>query len=158
MKEEFIDPGTTLIEFADEVLVVCPQCGNRASIVEQPSGRTSGQEENSFRNMFESRRLTCSTCGRTEDWKGDQVSLGGAVDPWFRHPLWLRTTVQGHVLWAWNARHLDLLEKVVGGRIRKRPQQMHETSTLFEKLPGWLKAANNRDSTQAGIRRLRAKV
>jgi hypothetical protein len=157
---EFTDPGTVLVELADEVLVVCPACSNRASItVWPPRGAVvDAGDERLIGVMFRPRRLVCSVCSRHEDWTGSSVSVGDDADPWFRYPLWLRTSVRGHTLWAWNDRHLDLVADVVAARQRKRPKTASPTTTLANALPKWMKAGDSRDVVLAGISRLRQRL
>ena len=151
---EFTDPGTVLVEFAGEVLVVCPSCRHRASIVPWPPPPSTAAE----RRLFGPRRLVCSHCPYHADWSGQHVSIGGDADPWFGHALWLRTPVRGHTLWAWNERHLDLLDGVAAARLRTRPDGAHTHQTLADRLPGWIKASRNREAVQQGIERLRGQL
>jgi hypothetical protein len=82
--------------------------------------------------------------------------LGGPYDPYFGLPLWLRRRCcGGRTLWAYNVAHLDLLEGYVGARLRERPVPAG-SQTLLERLPGWMKAAGNRDELLAAISVLRA--
>jgi hypothetical protein len=71
---------------------------------------------------------------------------------------WLRTSVRGHTLWAWNDRHLDLVADVVAARQRKRPKTASPTTTLVNALPKWMKAGDSRDAVLAGISRLRQRL
>ncbi|MEW9532434.1 hypothetical protein AB0B72_28180, partial [Microbispora sp. NPDC049125] len=43
-----------------------------------------------------------------------------AQDPFFGLHLWLQTPCCGNVLWAYNIRHLDLLEGYIGADLRER--------------------------------------
>ncbi|MBB4961780.1 hypothetical protein [Micromonospora polyrhachis] len=80
------------------------------------------------------------------------------MDPFFQLPLWLKAECcGGHVLWAFNPAHLDLLADYVAARLRERgpvPGRM----SLVERLPVWLKAAKNRDEVLHVIGRLRASL
>ena len=147
--QAFTDPGTVLADFADEVLVVCPACSRLARVMPRSAGA---------RSLFEPRRMVCAHCGCTEDWSGNHVSIGDDADPWFRQPLWLRTSVRGHTLWAWNVRHVDLLDAVVSARVRRRRDEPGAASTLVETLPAWMKDGANRDAVRAGIGWLRARL
>ncbi|MFD4246830.1 hypothetical protein ACFWP3_35365 [Streptomyces sp. NPDC058525] len=83
--------------------------------------------------------------------------MGGIVDPYFQLPLWLQASCCGHVLWAYNVRHLDLLEAYVAAKLRERGELVPAAPTsLVERLPTWLKAAKNRTEVLRTIRRLRS--
>jgi hypothetical protein len=158
--DSFTDPGAVLTAFADEVLVVCPSCAGRATVVPWPpvSEPSPPDDPNPAGLMFRPRRLVCSSCPHHGDWSGDRVAVGDASDPWFRLPLWLTTAACGHRLWAWNERHLDLLAAAVSARRRKRPDAPRGPRTLVESLPPWVKARENRSAVVAAIGRLRSRL
>jgi hypothetical protein len=81
-----------------------------------------------------------------------------AVDPYFGLPLWLQAGFRGHLLWAYNLRHLDLLEGYVAARLRERHELPLTTGsmTMITRLPVWIKAAKNRDEFLRTIGRMRA--
>ncbi|GAA0252060.1 TFIIB-type zinc ribbon-containing protein [Cryptosporangium japonicum] len=156
-RDRFRDPRGRLTDFAGfDVLVVCPRCGGCAVSRPLPGDAPA---------LVRPRRLTCPGCGRTASWGagGDGphrggVVVGGDVDPHFRLPLWLRDSCcGGHVLWAWNAEHLDVLEDYVAARRRERGTVAAGGRTsMLEKLPTWMKTAKNRDELGRTLRRLRA--
>jgi hypothetical protein len=90
-------------------------------------------------------------CGRS----GIAVEFGGPADPYFGTPLWLATDCRGHVLWAYNAEHLDLLEAYVSARLRERGS-IPGSMSLVERLPAWIKDGRHRSEVLSGLRRLRA--
>jgi hypothetical protein len=69
-------------------------------------------------------------------------------------PLWLQTRCRGNTLWAFNAKHLDDLQKLVEAKLRS----MKPGSAYFLpwRLPKWMIAGKNREAVLRGIRRLRA--
>ncbi len=152
------------VSTADEVLVRCPRCDVCAKVVHLPRrGQGSGL-----------RRLVCSACGYVADkhLPGPRAlpsvlyrpePRGMVRDPFFRLPLWLQTDCCGHVLWAYNQRHLDYLEEYVSARLRLRSRPdpdtaWHRRMTMTAKLPRWIKAAKNRDAVLRRIARLRSSV
>ena len=147
-EDEFTDPGLLLQDLGDVVFVVCPRCTERAEVVEWP-------REASSSSVFRQRRLVCQRCGHTKDWTKGTVRIGDGVDPWFHEHLWLREDVRGHLFWAWNVRHLDLIEAFLSARVRRRPIEPVVSASLIMKLPAWMKAGGNRDALLAAIRRLR---
>lgn len=129
----------------DEVLVRCPACDGRASVFPVSSG------------CF---RLSCLGCGHTAERASTrlchrQKQHSGPDDPYFGLPLWLRAECcGGHTLWAFNIRHLDLLESYLGARLRERGS-VPGSMSLVERLPAWLKSAKHRDEALRVVRRLR---
>ncbi|MFI0451253.1 hypothetical protein [Actinomadura sp. 6N118] len=101
------------------------------------------------------RRLRCPSCGLFRDGYPASTLIGASVDPYFRLPLWLRADSCGQVLWAYNMRHLDLLEAYVAARLRERGS---DTNSMLTKLPAWLKSAKHRQEVLRVIGRLRASV
>ena len=83
--------------------------------------------------------------------------MGSPVDPYFQRPVWLQATCCGNVLWAYNARHLDLLEAYVQAKLRERGTLAPRAPVSpVERLPTWLKTAKNRTEIMRTIKRLRA--
>lgn len=146
----FQDRGDDLGAFADEILVHCPRCDGRASVVPDAS-----PDDRRYPH-FAPRRLTCPACGfadrRSRSWT---APLADPNDPYFEAPLWLTTHCRGHVLWAYNTEHLDLLEAFVTARLRERksPRGGH---TLITRLPTWIKRGNHRTDVLNAIHRLHA--
>jgi hypothetical protein len=135
------DDGSSIYQWADpEVLVTCPRCAACARVGGSGLGR---------------HRLTCAECGLARD-SGTTSSWGEPVDPWFRLPLWLRTEVDGEVLWAFNARHLEVLRSYVAARHRDRAHGGRPS--MLESLPTWLTSARNRDRVLAAIAELEARL
>lgn len=154
----FADPDVSLYALAeDPIQVVCPACQARAEVTpwldgEKPPGRYSA---------WWPRRLVCRTCGHVRNWPDDAADTttcwGGQADPYFRQPLWLRADCcGGQTLWAFNQRHLDILEGYVGARLRERGT--YSGMTLLAKLPAWLKSAKHRTEILRTIARLRASL
>lgn len=153
----FRDPLTKLWQLGDEILVRCPACGGLASVIADPTVAADLPRLH--------RRLSCLRCGHTDHWSaprhGDHRLMpepSGPDDPYFQLPLWLRAECcGGHVLWAYNAEHLDLLESYLAARLRERGDHLGSMS-LVERLPAWLKSAKHRDEALRTVRRLRASL
>jgi hypothetical protein len=154
--QRFRDPLTRLWRFADEILVRCPACHGQASVI--PDATITDDFESRFY-----RRLSCLRCGHTDSWTAPRDGNAritpepyGPDDPYFGLPLWLRADCcGGHVLWAYNAEHLNLLEAYLTARLRERGDYPG-TMSLVERLPAWLKSAKHRDEALRAIRRLRS--
>lgn len=153
--ERFADPDVSLYALAEDVVhVVCPACRGRAEVApwldEQPRSPYS---------VWWPRRLVCRACGHVRTWPSEADNAtscwGRPVDPYFRQPLWLRANCcGGQILWAFNERHLDILESYVGARLRERGE--YTGMTMLARLPAWLKSAKHRTEILRVIGRLRA--
>ena len=60
-------------------------------------------------------------------------------------------------MWAYNQRHLDVLERYVSARLRERRRAASEMGML-ERLPAWIKAAGSREGVLRGIGHLRLQL
>ncbi|MFF2042772.1 hypothetical protein ACFVVX_20305 [Kitasatospora sp. NPDC058170] len=151
----FTGPGVKVYEFADEVLVRCPQCGGCALIL----ARLGECEHRRFRDReFTRRRLRCGGCGFATDEFQSCRAFGRPVDPHFRLPLRLAAECRGgKQLWAYNLAHLDLLEGYIAAGLRERAA-VPGSMSLVERLPAWVKSAKHRDELLRTIRRLHASV
>ncbi len=66
----------------------------------------------------------------------------------------LQTPCCGHVLWAYNSRHLSFLRRYVSADLRE--QLVVKNQSLANSLPTWIKTAKNRDAVLKGLDRLDA--
>jgi len=148
--ERFVDHGERLEAFADTVLVRCPRCAGCATIVAQPTPE--------HRPLFWPRRLTCPHCALVQRWASGGVHIDGRPTDWYFHrPLWLQTRCGGtKTLWAFNAAHLDFIERYVRAEQRRRTPYVHDSAAT--RLPGWIKAAKRRDDVVHAIGRLKARL
>jgi hypothetical protein len=144
----FRDDRSTLWSFLDDIVVRCPRCGRRAQVVRRPGAP-------------EERRLTCQHCGHARDHAGRSAAFPGnkqaiVRDPYFGAALWLQLPTRHGVLWAYNLRHLSLIERYVAATIRERADftDTGRTKTLVTTLPAWLKRASNRAENLRNIARL----
>lgn len=151
------DHGEWLVQFTGRMLVVCPRCGGRATVVPRP-----GLAEPKYFSalLFQPRRLACAACGAIADWSARErgaalvgVTVGGTQDPFFWRPLWLQTRCAGRILWAYDEAHVDALAAYVGARLRER--HTSPTMSMFARLPAWMKSAARRDEVLAGLETLR---
>lgn len=158
--ERFRDRLERLWRFAGEILVRCPGCDSRASVVPDPPSAVDQD------HCWLHRRLVCHACGHTDTWEAPRIpgstgrrlpDFSGPDDPYFGRPLWLSVDCCGRVLWAYNAEHLDLLEGYVSARLRERGPLMGSMS-MVERLPKWIKEAKHRAEVLRAIRRLRTSL
>lgn len=149
--ERFTDQGEMICDFGDRFLVRCPRCGKRAEVAPPPA------LADQWRPLSLAMRLVCLHCGLLRSFTGNGVCIGGPRDWYFMLPLWLQTPCCGHVLWAYNARHLAYLERFVQATLRERVVSGRNRS-LASRLPEWIKSGVHRDDVLAGIGRLRARL
>ena len=143
----FQDSGQTLYEMMDEFLVRCPRCQRSARAFSLGEKKTA---------LFGPKRLVCANCGYSKDWQKGAVCIGGPIDAYFRQPLWLQTPCCGETLWAYNEKHLKLLEDYISADLRERTPG--HTRSMASRLPTWMKSAKNREDVLKGIERLKQKL
>jgi hypothetical protein len=157
--ERFLDCGTKVYDFYEEFLVVCPKCEGLAKVVidEAEFAKLPTRRLLKFRNnFFAPRRLICLNCLHRDFWKGTQITTGASVDWYFRLPLWLQISCCGETLWAYNQKHLEMLENYVAAKLRERT--VKGRNSFLSKLPKWIKSAKNRDEILKGIVKLKKKL
>lgn len=149
----FTDPGVLPWDLLDEIHVVCPGCGGPALVM--PRGPVFDRHRP---RAFDDRRLTCSGCALVRAWPGRGKRTltwrEDGCDPYFGEPLLARTACGGHMLWAFNPRHLDIIERFVSATDRQRPPVEPGGATVVEHLPGWIKSAGNRRAVLVACQRL----
>jgi len=136
---------------SDPTLIVCPKCFKMAKVifaVEQPEiGYTV--------------KAVCTNCGfsnekttteKTFYWQDDEPS-----DGYFDYRLWLKTSCRGNSLWAFNIRHLELLENFVTAELKENPKDEHgyANSSIASRLPKWIKSSKNRKQVLSCIQKLK---
>lgn len=106
-----------------------------------------------------SRTLRCQGCGAQARYELDaaEPNMRDGVDPWFGLPVFLRTRVGTHELWALNPEHLDHLEHYLGANLRKRSLHPHHM-TMMARLPHWMKSAGSRIQIARALSALRRKA
>lgn len=147
----FEDQGQHTSDFMDETLVVCPRCSGRA--ISRPPDSKDG------RGWFRSRRLICTQCSYKKEWSSREIRRNWrGLDDYDRLSLWLQTSCCGETLWAYNERHLALLEEFVAATLRERhrdPATGWSNSSMASRLPQWMQSAKNRPAVLKGLARLR---
>lgn len=147
-KGRFRDNGEVIYEFIDEFLVECPKCASLAKVVLiNPSNKIQ---------LFTPRRLVCLNCSHIEMSDGKKTIGGAAIDWYFGRPLWLQISCCGNTLWAYNERHLELLESYVSAKLRERKPKV--IRSVASRLPTWIKLAKNRDEILKAIGKLKRKA
>jgi hypothetical protein len=147
--DRFVDDGSTIYDFGEEFLVVCPKCKSLAKIT---SPETDSEKLNN--KLFAPRKVLCLSCLFRETWSGKQISVGGNFDWYFKLPLWLQISCCGETFWAYNYRHLRFLENYVAAKLRER-KKPNITRSTASRLPQWIKSAKNRDEVLKAIAKLK---
>jgi hypothetical protein len=122
-------------------------------------GQLGGPERRFHLSLAEARQrlLRCPACGLAKDQSLPGAVSSGPVDPYFRLPLWLQASCCGHLLWAYNTGHLDLLQSYIGARLRERGP-VPGSMSMAERLPAWLKSASNRQQIVRTCQQLQTTV
>lgn len=157
--ERFLDTGIMLYDFYDEFLVVCPKCASMARVIidEVEEKKVTKVQTQKYQNkFFAPRKLVCSKCLHRDAWNKNTIGFGSSVDWYFRLPLWLRIPCCGELLWAYNSKHLEIVEKYVSAKLRERTQKGR--SSFLSKLPQWIKSAKNRSAVLKGVKKLKEKL
>ncbi len=141
----FQDENLVLSDFYDEVWVVCPACAKKAIAKRFAEEKTA--------------RLFCVHCGYNKEVstafaKGGAITM--AANSFFDADLWLTTTFKNGLFWAYNAAHLEYLERYIRAGLREHNNRTR--FTLLEKLPGFYHDAKNRDGLLKRIEKLKTKA
>lgn len=143
-----------------DIPVVCPNCSQKAVV-------KVGEEP----HIGAEAKVVCPACGyhkhhaqlkdSTSVGKSVKVSssytLGAALDPYFKLPLWLQTHFEGHILWAYNTGHLELLKEHVGAKLRERNSHDNSNQSIGSRLPRWMTSQKNREAILKKIAELEQK-
>lgn len=134
----------TIYDFGGEFLVRCPRCERCATVTAPPE------------HLFGPVRLLCVACGLVKDQGAAQLAIGEASDWYFGLPLWLQAPCRGHILWAYNPRHLHFLMDYVRAGLRQDTpgKGSRRNATLASRLPAWITCAKHRDEVLRGLGRL----
>ena len=150
----------------DPVQVVCPRCGDRGRVYPLRFAR----------NVYETGGLyLCDSCelaitGFDPVATFLQDDDRAPLDAVFRLPLWMQTPCCGHLLWAFNLRHLQLLIEAVGqplaegvpgsgvSAVAEFGRAACQTMELMRLtgLPAWVRAAEHRAAVIVSLNRLKA--
>jgi Zn ribbon nucleic-acid-binding protein len=153
-------------DFIKDILVVCPSCRRQAIV------KTS---ELPIININEHEiKVTCINCGynkRLEEKPtsilfssssktipGRYLIIGGAIDPYFRLPLWLTQNCGYNTLWAYNHEHLDFMKEHVEAKLRERNTQELANKSLGSRLPKWMTSTKNRNRVLKVIAQLKQRA
>lgn len=148
---------------ADPVQVVCPQCGDRGRVYPLRFARDPHESGGLYLCDSCALAITGLDSVATFLWNDDVAPL----DAVFHLPLWMQTPCCGHLLWAFNLRHLQLLIEIVGRPLTGEPgvSLIGEVGATVRRcmdlmqlagLPGWLRAEENRAEVIVALNRLKA--
>jgi hypothetical protein len=159
----------------------CGHCGFA------PADRAAFAQTHSRHAVITRRAPRCDRCGRpaprhvggtprrhgaalTVDWRCSgchhvsRFPARGAMPPprdghdhWFGLPLVLVEPVGAHLVWAYNVRHIAMLEAWLGATLRERSRPAYH-ATMMARLPRWMKAASARPRIVTSLARLRARA
>jgi hypothetical protein len=152
------DDGRTLRAFFDRILVYCPRCDARATVLHIGAADVAGERP------FGTYRLQCESCTHRAEMAPNAYAVlnavkGVLVDPFFQVPLLLQADTRLGTVFAYNEQHLDWLERFVSAALRERTYLEGRANTsMASRLPRWMKLAKNRETILQAIGKLRAKL
>ena len=140
----FQDENLLLSHFYNEVLIICPSCGKKATA----------------KVDFETKkaRSFCMNCGYNKEVAttlSQNASLQMPAHSFFNAGLWLQTSFKNEIFYAYNDGHLDYLERYISATLREHKDRIG--FTLIEKLPKFYHEAKNRESLLKIIEKLKNK-
>jgi hypothetical protein len=130
---------------------VCPSCNAKAFVL-------PAQPET------EAVRVVCHACGFADEADGTARRYGWSAehptDGYFGLDLWLQVRCVGHTLWAFNRRHLDVLERYVAATLRERQRtdEGWRNASLVSRLPRWMTSGAHREDVLSALAALREKT
>ena len=96
--------------------------------------------------------VQCAVCNSTKEYPTEYEKIYAsnniAIDPHLGLPLWLQTSVQQNLLWAYNHDHLQHMKAFVSAKLRD------STSSYARKLPEFITSAKNRTKVMKAIEKL----
>ena len=107
--------------------------------------------------VHEEVQVTCPACSHdsTVTLKAERrVPHERSIDPHFGLPLLLLASTRHGQVWAYNVRHLSELRSYIAAKLRER--RGGGNSTMFSRLPAWMKAAKHRSELLKTLSRLSA--
>lgn len=156
---------TQLTQFMKDVLVECPSCHKKA-IIKSPEYSEREHKKNEI-------KLICTKCGynklliekpdviihqsTSKIIKGKYTIIGGAIDPYFHLPLWLKQDCCDNVFWAYSYEHLDFLKNHVEAKLRERNIEEISNKSIASRLPKWMTSKKNREIVLKTIHQLKKK-
>jgi hypothetical protein len=119
------------------------------------------KNESRLVNKFQSKmKIFCKVCKQERIYQAKYVKTYAndkqATDPYFGMQLWLQTSVDDNILWAYNFEHLTYIKEYVEAKLREAVAG--GKYSLAWKLPKFIKAAKNRQKILKAIKRLEKKV
>jgi hypothetical protein len=135
------------LEFSKaNILIRCPHC-HKCALIRSTSYSDSKRKWTA--DCF------CSHCVKEWPFRPGGHAIHDS-QPHRYIPLWLQTNCCEEILWAFNQKHLEFLEKYVSQALRKRPHNFN--GSLQSRLPKWILSAKNREAVLRGIKCLKVKL
>ena len=133
----------------DPTQVVCPRCAQKALILPLDEQTV---------------RVVCAHCAFSQEADSGRQAFAwhdeNPTDGYFGLHLWLQTRCVGHSLWAFNRRHLRLLQGYVAAQLREREEDEWgwRNASVVSRLPRWLSAKSNREAVLTSLEELARKA
>ena len=122
----------------------CGFCGSKIEHQTKPT-----------KKIFDKTSFECPKCNVRKSyplkWYRYDIFEEG-FEPYFGLELWLKTSLKGKTLWAYNAQHLKYLKDFLGASLREDDNR--SKYSIVTNLPKWMKSAKNRDLVLKKLRSL----
>ena len=152
-------------DFTEKIDVVCPKCGQRATVV-------GARLDAPVTHYEEHVGFSCAACGyavkygntpkftafvnsRGKAVRGRMLMLNAPCDPFFGFRVWCLIETSHGTLWAYNLAHLTVMEQYIASRQRERNGLPLKNNSLASRLPQWTKDAKHRELLLKLIRRFK---
>jgi len=161
--------GGRAVVFADTPKFVCSGCGKSRvgssrgwqGISRAEIRKTCSRCNESFSQSMEMSSprpakldVACPNCEAVYSFSlyWEPVGDSELLDPYFGNDLWYKMSCLGHMLWAYNSRHLEFLRDFVSSPLRQREPNFNQS--LASRLPKWITSSKNRGEVLKCIDRL----
>lgn len=152
-------------DFISEIQVVCPKCRSKALV-------SGGQPYKNINEYELDVQFSCIACGYTvkyfntpkfslytnskgKEYKSRMMFLNGPYDPYFGFEVWYSIDTKFGLLWAYNSKHLDVIENYIGSTLRSRNGLEIQNNSIGSRLPQWVKDSKNREYLLKIIQRIK---
>lgn len=150
-----LNPYTvTNSDFTDYIDVVCPRCEKKALVMGASLYVSVTEHE-------EKVRFSCVSCGyaikygntpklivyvnsRGKPKYSRMVYRNAPIDPFFGFSVWYKVETTHGLLWAYNLKHLSVIEAYIADPLRERNGIENRNNSLASRLPKWASSAKHR--------------
>lgn len=140
-----------ILNYADPSYVTCPKCEGCAVVFKENKDKSIA---------FTTNIISCQHCGFHGDSKrSNAICRDSTIFDWHEDnlPLWLQAVCGENTLYAFNPKHLAIIEGYVSAKLRERitnEDGCPSNGSMISRLPAWIKSAKNREDILKAINKL----